>query len=95
MDETVGDSAIRVHPDDVEGWAAALALLAEDAAERDRLREAGLGRAAEFSWMRAAQEYVSSYRSALATPGDGVASPATGGESDMCDYAADGEARGA
>ncbi len=95
MDETVGDSAIRVAPDDVEGWAGALALLAEDAVERERLRAAGLSRAAEFSWARAAHEYVSSYRSALSAGPGGVAPAASGNQADMCDYAADGEARGA
>jgi len=94
MDETVGDAAIRVAPDDVESWAGALSLLAEDAGERERRRAAGLTRAAEFSWGRAAQDYVSSYRSALPT-GQGVTPRASGGKADMCDYAADGEARGA
>jgi glycosyltransferase involved in cell wall biosynthesis len=64
MDETVGDAASRVSPDDVEGWADALCRLAEDGDERDRLREAGLASAAEFSWGRAAEEYVRCYRSA-------------------------------
>jgi glycosyltransferase involved in cell wall biosynthesis len=95
MDETVGDSAIRIPPDDVEGWAAAVELLSDDADERERLREAGLVRAAEFSWERAAQEYVSSYRSALSMRPDGLDSPVPGDEADMCDYATDREARGA
>jgi glycosyltransferase involved in cell wall biosynthesis len=95
MDETVGEAAIRVAADDVEGWAAALALLADDAAERERLREAGLARTAEFSWSRTAQEYVHSYRSALSERLAGVASNTAGTDPDMCDYAGDREARGA
>jgi alpha-1,3-rhamnosyl/mannosyltransferase len=65
MDETVADAAVRVAPDDVDGWADALLRLAEDASERSRLREAGIARAAEFSWTRTVTEYVRRYRQAL------------------------------
>jgi glycosyltransferase involved in cell wall biosynthesis len=65
MDETVGTAALRLAHDDVDGWANALLRLAEDREERERLRSAGLARAADFSWGRTAEEYVRSYRSAL------------------------------
>jgi glycosyltransferase involved in cell wall biosynthesis len=65
MDETVQDAAIRVRSDDVEGWADALLRLAEDDAERERLRAAGLARTAEFTWERTATQYVGCYREAL------------------------------
>jgi alpha-1,3-rhamnosyl/mannosyltransferase len=65
MDETVADAAIRVRSDDVEGWADALLRLADDEHERERLRAAGLARAAEFTWERTASRYVACYREAL------------------------------
>ena len=73
LDETVGEAAIRVAPEDEERWAQALRALAEDETARSRLREAGLAHAAGFGWPRAAQEYVTAYHSALARrrQGDG------------------------
>src|SRR5436190_2998953 len=66
MDETVGDAAIRVHSTDLDGWAAALMRLASDGAERARLSELGVERAAQFSWRKAARDYVECYRAAFA-----------------------------
>ena len=61
LDETVGEAALRLDPDDREGWAAALLQLASDAAERRRLRELGLRRAAGFRFEDAASAYVAVY----------------------------------
>jgi glycosyltransferase involved in cell wall biosynthesis len=47
LPETCGDAAVLVEPDD---FAAALTRLVGDDTERDRLRAAGLARAAQFSW---------------------------------------------
>ena len=73
LDETAGDAAMRVAPEDEERWAQALRALADDESARARLRDAGLVHAAGFDWRRAAQEYVAAYRSALAgrRQGDG------------------------
>jgi glycosyltransferase involved in cell wall biosynthesis len=49
LPETCGDAALLVEPDG-EAFAAALAYLVHDRGERDRLRAAGIGRAAAFSW---------------------------------------------
>lgn len=61
LDETVGAASLRVDPDDVGGWEAAITRLAEDEAERARLR--GLGRtwAVRFQWEQTAEEYVRLY----------------------------------
>ena len=66
MDETVGDAAIRIHPADIDGWTAALLRLASDDAERARLSDLGVERAARFSWPKAARDYVECYRAAFA-----------------------------
>jgi glycosyltransferase involved in cell wall biosynthesis len=63
--EAVGDAALRVDPDDVDGWADALLRLEEDRALGERLAEAGLAQAARFDWARAAAAYVAAYREAL------------------------------
>jgi alpha-1,3-rhamnosyl/mannosyltransferase len=78
MDETVADAALRVAPDDVDGWAAALGRLADDDGERARLRELGLARSAEFSWRRTAEEYVRLYRSAVGREPEQPAAVASG-----------------
>lgn len=56
LPETCGDAAILVDPDDRQAIAQALQSVLEDDALRARLREAGLRRAASFSWERAAEE---------------------------------------
>jgi glycosyltransferase involved in cell wall biosynthesis len=65
LDETVGNAAIRVAADDREGWTEALLQLASDGAERRRLRELGLLRAADFRLDEAASQYVAVYRAAV------------------------------
>jgi glycosyltransferase involved in cell wall biosynthesis len=47
LPETCGDAAMLVEP---EGFATALTDLFTDDAQRERLRTAGLARAATFSW---------------------------------------------
>jgi glycosyltransferase involved in cell wall biosynthesis len=68
LPEVVGDAAMRVAPDDVAGWAAALHQLLTDPALRARLRARGLAQAARFSWRQVAEETLHLYaESAQAT----------------------------
>jgi glycosyltransferase involved in cell wall biosynthesis len=56
LPEVAGDAALLVDPLSVPAIAGALARLLADPGERARLREAGLARAALFSWERTARE---------------------------------------
>lgn len=56
LPEVVGDAALRVPPDDVVAWAAALRRLLSDPALRADLRAQGLAQAARFSYQCVAQE---------------------------------------
>ena len=60
--EVAGDAALLVEPEDVDALRRALALALGNEPTRARLREAGLRRAAEFSWARAARETAAIYR---------------------------------
>jgi glycosyltransferase involved in cell wall biosynthesis len=55
LPEICGDAALYAAPDDASAWAIALQRVVSDAALRDRLRVAGLSRAAEFSWDESAR----------------------------------------
>jgi len=63
--EVVGDAAVLLDPDDEPGWISAIERVLEDAPHRDRLRNAGLSRAREFSWRRTAEETARVYRDLL------------------------------
>lgn len=54
--EAVGDAGLRVEPNMPEEWAGALQKVALDEPLRFSLRDAGLKRAAAFSWERSAQK---------------------------------------
>ena len=54
LPELAGSAAVMVDPEDVASIADGLASLLGDAALRERLREAGRRRAADFTWERAA-----------------------------------------
>ena len=56
--EVVGNAGLLVDPLDVPAWTAALAQTLDDQALRTRLREAGLARAATFTWARTAQSWL-------------------------------------
>jgi alpha-1,3-rhamnosyl/mannosyltransferase len=62
----VDTAGLLVPPGDVEGWRAALAGVVDDGAEADRLRAAGVQRAASFTWNRAATALAAGYRTAWA-----------------------------
>jgi len=61
LPEVVGDAALLVDPDDVEGWAAALGRLLRDEELAEEMQRRGLARAARFSWQRVARETLQVY----------------------------------
>jgi len=61
----VGDAALLVDPYDEEDVASAMRRAATDDALRLALREKGMGRAAEFTWLRTAELTLASYQAAL------------------------------
>jgi glycosyltransferase involved in cell wall biosynthesis len=64
LGEVVGDAAALVEPDDVPALALQLESLATHDVIRNRLRAAGLARAAKFDWTRTAAETLKVYRRA-------------------------------
>ena len=65
LPEVVGDAALRFAPGDVTGCAEAVGSVLRDPELGARLAEAGLVRAAAFSWVRTADLTVAVYREAL------------------------------
>jgi len=63
--EVLDDAALLVHPQDVVALTEAMAAALRDEALRSRLRQAGLRRAAQFSWERTARETAAVYREAV------------------------------
>jgi glycosyltransferase involved in cell wall biosynthesis len=63
LPEVTAGAALLVEPTP-RPLAAALEQLLTDPALRERLRQAGLGRAAQFSWERTARETLGVYRTA-------------------------------
>ena len=68
MPEVAGDAAVLVDPRDAGGLAAAIARVLRDEALRDRLREAGIGRARQFSWEATARLTLDAYAAAVRPP---------------------------
>ncbi len=66
LPEVAGGATLLFDPDDPAAIRGAIEQLLADAALRERLRVAGLERAAAFSWERTAQETARSYERALA-----------------------------
>jgi glycosyltransferase involved in cell wall biosynthesis len=62
LKEVAGDAGLLVDPLDVDALRGALQAALEDPAVKDRLVTAGLRRAAEFTWQRAAQQTLAVYR---------------------------------
>ena len=65
LPEVVGDAALTVAPDDLDGMIAAMTRLANDAGLREDLRMRGLMRARSFSWDRTAEVIVRGMRDNL------------------------------
>ena len=65
MPEVAGEAAMLVDPRDVDGLAAAIALVLRDEALRDRLRGAGIARAGQFSWETTARQTLDAYASVV------------------------------
>ncbi len=67
LPEVTGDAALLVTPGDAEELCAALRMLHDSPAERDRLSQAALARVAErFAWQAVARATVAEYRLAIA-----------------------------
>jgi glycosyltransferase involved in cell wall biosynthesis len=65
LPEVAGDAALLFDPRDEAQIAAAIERLLSDGAEVRRLREAGIARAAQFTWARTAALTLESYARAL------------------------------
>jgi glycosyltransferase involved in cell wall biosynthesis len=65
LPEVCGDAALLVDPEDVEAIARALEQLMSDDGLRERLIARGLGRAAQFSWEKAAEQTWKVYQGLL------------------------------
>ncbi len=63
--EVAGRAALQAPPDDVEAWVAGLALLANQPALREALRQAGLERARTYTWRAAAERTLAVYERAV------------------------------
>lgn len=61
LPEVLGEAALYVDPNDVEGWAEAVRRVVEDEVLARELRARGLQRAACFRWEDAARRYVELY----------------------------------
>lgn len=61
LPEVVGEAGVRIDPRDEAGLAEAIVRVVGDSALRVGLREAGLRRAREFTWDRAARELLGVY----------------------------------
>lgn len=67
--EVTGPAAVLLDPDEQDAWSAEIERVCTDQAHALRLREAGLRRAALFSWERTARETAQVYRALLSPPG--------------------------
>ena len=71
--EVAGEAALLFDPLRTDAIAAAIQRLLADGAERERLRAAGLARAAQFTWERSARGHLAAYERVLsAAPRHGV-----------------------
>ena len=65
LPEILGDAALLVAPDDVEGWARALHTILSNPASAQRLSKAGRKRAAQFTWEACAAAHLALYESLM------------------------------
>jgi glycosyltransferase involved in cell wall biosynthesis len=66
LGEVVGDAAATVEPEDIAALKSQMARCASDSQLRERLRAAGLERARQFDWQRAATRTLDVYERAIA-----------------------------
>lgn len=66
LPEAGGPGALYVHAEDVNSIADGIMRLATDRALHQRLRDAGTIHAAQFTWLRSAEQLLSAYAAALA-----------------------------
>lgn len=66
LPEVVGEAGLRINPEDPQNLAEACLRVAQDAALREHLRQAGLEQAARFSWEKTARETLAVYRAVSA-----------------------------
>lgn len=62
LPEVVGDAALMVSPEDVEGLAAAIYRILSDSALKEKLRQKGREQAKRFRWEKSAEEVLLRYR---------------------------------
>lgn len=75
LPEVVGDAALLVDPNDIDGMAAALRHIVRDEELRAELRERGLRRASQFHWRDLALRALEVYRSVAGLPAQGALTP--------------------
>ena len=73
LPEVAGDAGVTVDPTNVEALTEAIVAVLADPSRAQEMRAAGRRRAAQFSWLAAAQACVASYRAALGEPSAGPA----------------------
>jgi len=66
--EVAGEATILLKPEDTEGWAQAMLLLAVNADQRNRLSLAAREQAKRFDWKTSAAALLQLYQDALASP---------------------------
>jgi glycosyltransferase involved in cell wall biosynthesis len=66
--EVVGDAAILIDPEDVEGLSQAMLRLASNREERDQLSKSGVKQAERFNWQNSTTALIQLYEEALASP---------------------------
>jgi glycosyltransferase involved in cell wall biosynthesis len=60
-----GDAAVYFDPEDTEAMTQVLRSVADEAARRQAMREAGLARAAQFTWAETARQTLALYERLL------------------------------
>lgn len=62
LPEVVGDAAIQLEPDDVDGWVTAIERVLGDSTLAEQMRIKGLAQAGKFSWLKTAEATMAVYR---------------------------------
>ena len=62
LPEVVGDAAIQLDPDDIDGWMTAIEGVLSDSESAGRMRAEGFAQARKFSWLKTAEATMAVYR---------------------------------